>query len=256
MARPPAPDDLYDFRIATDPNLSPDGATIAFTVQVVAPGRDGYRHSVWLVPGDGSARARQVTLGARHDSQPRFSPDGRALAFLSDRRPLFEEEPDAPKEREDGTQVHLLPLDGGEARRLTDLPRGVEGFAWSPDGTRLVVRSSSRGATRREDARARGKNIDPRPGEPPASDYRYLDRLQNMLNGPGFIYDRVAHLWLVDVATGAAPASPMGRHPRRTWPGLRTAPGSRSWPLVAATTTWSTRRTCSSSTWRPARSRA
>ncbi len=204
MARPPAPDDLYRFRIATDPNLSPDGATVAFTVQVVAPGRDAYRHSVWLVPSDGSGDARQVTLGARHDSHPRFSPDGRALAFLSDRRPLFEEELDAPKEREDGTQVHLLPLDGGEARRLTDLPRGVEGFEWSPDGSRLVVRSSSRGATRREDARARGKKLDPRPDEPPMSDYRYLDRLQNMLNGPGFIYDRVAHLWLVDVATGMA----------------------------------------------------
>ena len=204
MLRPPTPDDLYRLRIPTDPHLSPDGRLAALTVQVAAPKRDGYRHAVWLVPTDGSAPARRVTLGARHDTHPRFSPDGTVLAFLSDRRPLVEEEPDAPKDREDGTQVHLLPLAGGEARRLTDLPRGVDAFAWSPDGRSLVVRTTSFGATREEDRKARRKPKPPEPGEAPRSDYRYLDRLQNMLNGPGFIDDKVAHLWLVDAATGAA----------------------------------------------------
>ena len=204
MSRPPQPDDLYRFRIPTDPQLSPNGDSIAFTVQVAAPGRDAYRHAIWLVPADASAPARQVTLGVRHDTHPRFSPDGRTLAFLSDRRPVTEEEPDAPPDREDGTQVHLLPLDGGEARRLTDLPRGVDGFAWSPDGRSLVVRSASRAPDRRADARARGKAPQPKPGQPPVSDYRYIDRLQNMLNGPGFVYDHVANLWLVDAVTGAA----------------------------------------------------
>ena len=204
MLRSPTPDDLYRFRIPTDPQPSPDGALVAMTVQSVAPGRDGYRHAVWLVPADGSAPPRQVTLGARHDRHARFAPDGATLAFLSDRRPLVEEEPDAPKDREDGTQVHLLPLAGGEARRLTDLPRGVEGFEWAPDGSALVLRTTSFGATRTEDRKARGRPEPPKPGATPPSDYRYLDRLQNMLNGPGFIDDKVAHLWLVDVATGAA----------------------------------------------------
>jgi len=167
---------------------------------------------VWLAPAAGGAPPRQVTLGVRHDTHPRFSPDGRTLAFLSDRRPVTEEEPDAPKDREDGTQVHLLPLDGGEARRLTDLPRGVTGFAWSPDGRSMVVQSASHGSTRAEDARARGRKVEPpRPGEPPTSDYRYLDRLQNMLNGPGFIYDRVTNLWIVDVETGGARRLTVGR---------------------------------------------
>jgi acylaminoacyl-peptidase len=181
------------------------------TVQVAAPSRDAYRHAIWLVPSDGSTPPRQATIGVRHDTHPRFSPDGRSLAFLSDRRPVTEEEPEAPKDREDGTQVHLLPLDGGEARRLTDLPRGVDGFAWSPDGRWLVVRSASARANRVEDARARGKGAPPKPGEPPTSDYRYLDRLQNMLNGPGFIYDHVSNLWLVEVATGAARRLTTGR---------------------------------------------
>jgi acylaminoacyl-peptidase len=204
MLRSPSPDDLYRMRIPTDPHVSLDGALAAVTVQTVAPGRDGYRHAIWLVPTDGSAPARRVTLGARHDTRPRFAPDGRSVAFLSDRRPLVEDEPDAPKDREDGTQVHLLPLDGGEARRLTDLPRGVDAFEWSPDGRSLVVRTTSFGPTRQEDRKARGKPKPPEPGQAPRSDYRYFDRLQNMLNGPGFIDDKVAHLWLVDVETGAA----------------------------------------------------
>jgi len=211
MSRPPQPEDLYRFRIPTDPHLSPDSELVAFTIQTAAPGRDAYRHAIWLAPADGSAPPRQVTLGVRHDTHPRFSPDGRTLAFLSDRRPVTEEEPDAPKDREDGTQVHLLPLDGGEACRLTDLPRGVDGFAWSPDGRSLVVRSASRAPTREADTRARGKAAPPKPGAPPTSDYRYLDRLQNMLNGPGFIYDHVSNLWIVDVATGAARRLTTGR---------------------------------------------
>jgi len=204
MLRPPTPEDLYRLRIPTDPQLSPDGALVAVTVQSVAPLRDGYRHALWMVPADGRVPPRQVTLGTRHDTHPRFSPDGTILAFLSDRRPLVEDEPDAPKDREDETQVHLLPLAGGEARRLTDLPRGVDAFAWSPDGRSLVVRTTSFGATRAEDRKARGKAAPPKPGAMPLPDYRYFDRLQGMLNGPGFIDDKVGHLWLVDVATGAA----------------------------------------------------
>ncbi len=80
----------------------------------------------------------------------------------------------------------------------------MEGFEWAPDGSALVLRTTSFGATRTEDRKARGRPEPPKPGATPPSDYRYLDRLQNMLNGPGFIDDKVAHLWLVDVATGAA----------------------------------------------------
>lgn len=211
MSRPPQPEDLYRFRIPTDPQLSPDGEWIAFTVQTATRRRDAYRHAIWLAPADGSVAPRQVTIGLRHDTHPRFSPDGHSLAFLSDRRPVTEDEPDAPVDREDGTQVHLLPLEGGEARRLTDLPRGVDGFAWAPDGGSLVVRSASHAPTRPADARARGKAPLPKPGQPPISDYRYLDRLQNMLNGPGFIYDRVSNLWIVDAVTGAARRLTTGR---------------------------------------------
>ena len=201
--RAPRPDDFYRIRVLSDARLSPDGARVAFNVQTAAPSRTEYRSAIWLAATDGSIPPRQVTLGAKNDTQARFSPDGRSLAFLSDRRPLVEEEPGAPKDREDVSQVHILPVDGpGEARRLTNLPRGVNELAWSPDGKRLAILTPSRGATREADERARGKR-EAKPGEP-LSDYRYMDRLGYLANGAGFMQGRECQIWIVDLATGEA----------------------------------------------------
>ena len=126
-----------------------------------AVGKDGYRHAIWLARRPTAATpARQLTIGVRHDrtagsrrtaGRSRSSRD-RRLHGRGGARPAED-----AKEREDGDQVHLLPLDGGEARRLTDLPRGVDGFAWSPDGRSLAVLDASLGATREEDRRQRGR---------------------------------------------------------------------------------------------------
>ena len=213
MARIPTPEDIYRFRIPTDPQLSPGGERVAWTVQAVAPARDGYRHAIWSAPFDGSAPAVQLTIGSKHDSRPRFRPDGAALGFLSDRRLAVEEEPAAGKDREDGVQVHVLPLDRpGEARRLTNLPRGVDEFAWSPDGARLAVVSSSHGSSVVEDARRRGRPArPPAPGAPPTSDIHYVDRLRTQINGAGWVYDKVSRLWVVDAVTGEARLVHSGR---------------------------------------------
>jgi dipeptidyl aminopeptidase/acylaminoacyl peptidase len=213
MPRFAQPDDLYRIRIPTEPELSPDGRLVAFTTQVAAPRHDGYRTSIWVVPADASVPARQVTLGANHDRRARFSPDGATLAFLSDRRLLIEEPPNplSPDQREDGMQVHLLPVDGGEATRLSDLPRGVADLAWAPDGRRLVVVTTSAGATREEDARRRRVELRRDPTTPPPSDYRYLDRIQYLFNGRGFVDNQVTHLWLLDAATGEASQLTDGR---------------------------------------------
>jgi dipeptidyl aminopeptidase/acylaminoacyl peptidase len=213
MPRPASPDDLYRLRVPTDPRLSPDGRSATMTIATVASGFDGYRQAIWSVgPDDGPSR--QITLGARRDHHARPSPDGRTLAFLSDRRLFVEDPPPGvdrdPAKREDGSQVHLLPVDGGEARRLTDLPRGVDGLSWSPDGRHLLVSTTSLAADRRRDARLRRVG-EPEPGSPPRSDIRYLDRLGYLYNGRGFIDDRVSHLWIVDVATGEARQLTRGR---------------------------------------------
>ena len=207
MARPLAPDDLYRLRVPTDPRLAPDGSAAVVTVQSAAPSGDGYRHAIWLVRLDGDEEPRQLTLGAKHDREARFSPDGGSVAFLSDRRLIVEDEPDLAKDakdREDVNQVHVLRLDGGEARRVTNLPRGVEHFQWSPDGSKLLVTTTSQAATRKDDRKARGLEAKREPADPPPSDYHYIDRLAYMYNGAGFIFGSVSHIWVVDVATGEA----------------------------------------------------
>ncbi|MGH2358491.1 MAG: S9 family peptidase, partial [Candidatus Limnocylindria bacterium] len=145
-SRPPRPEDLYDLRVPTDLRLSPDGRWVAFAVKAVAPGKDGYRTALWIAPADGSSPARRLTVGAKTDVAPRWSPDGRSIALISDRGAVLQAggggarpgKAEAPKDG--GRQVWLLPFtDGGEAGQLTDLPKDVEELAWSPDGKRLCV---------------------------------------------------------------------------------------------------------------------
>jgi dipeptidyl aminopeptidase/acylaminoacyl peptidase len=117
-------DNLLTVRVG-DPRLSPDGKQVAF-VRTTTDLAAGKRNAdVWIVPADGSAPPRALTRHEKTDNAPRFSPDGRTLAFISTRS-------GAP-------QVYLLDLGGGEPRKLTDLAAGVQDpLVFSPDGKRLA----------------------------------------------------------------------------------------------------------------------
>ena len=107
----------------TDLRFSPDGARVAFTVAEPVKGA-ARRTNIWML--DVATRlARRFTGGPRSDTSPRWSPDGRTIAFLSDRE-------------EGATAVYLVPLDGGEARRLTTGKLSVQSFDWSPDGKQIA----------------------------------------------------------------------------------------------------------------------
>ncbi len=216
--------DLASLRVPTDVRLSPDGRQACFVVKETAPDGAGYRSALWLVPADGSEAPRRLTLGAKHDAAPRWSPDGEWLAFLSDRSAVLRAG-GAARDKADlkraaasatglkdlvgrdiprgTTQVWLLPLAGGEAQPLTDLPQDVDALAWSPDSRRLCLVSGAT-STRMSTARAE-------PGEPPRQDVRRIDELGYQLNGAGFIYEHPPKLWIIDVSSGAARRLTSGR---------------------------------------------
>jgi dipeptidyl aminopeptidase/acylaminoacyl peptidase len=118
--------DLIHMHRVGEPQISPDGKWVAYTVST--PDLDANRSSsnIWLVPVAGGASVQLTQSG--HDSSPVWSPDGKTLAFLSS--------------RDGNSQVYLLPLDGGEARELTHLSTGADIVKWSPEGGTLAFTSS------------------------------------------------------------------------------------------------------------------
>ena len=207
MPRPPRPDDLYRLRIATEPRLSPDGRWVVVTLQTVAPTYDGYRTALWLVATD-RGRAAAAPADPRRAARP---PSALLAGRLDARVPLGpadDRRGGADARRGEGPRGR----DAGPpaaARRRRGAP--PDRPAARRDRLRMVAR---RHPARRDLAVARGdlgrRPPPPRPdrgrepGTPPPSDYRFIDRLRYMLNGADFIYDRIDHLWLVDVATGVA----------------------------------------------------
>jgi len=177
------PEDLYRFVYVSDPQLSPDGATVAFVRTTVDREADGYRAQIWAVPSDGSRAPRRFTAGP-NDTAPRWSPDGRSLAFLARRGG-----PD------DKAQIWIMGAAGGEAWPLTDLPEGASAPEWSADGAWLACTSQVRAADDRD------RDISPKIAAlgDRQSDVRVLDRLKNRMDGEGFYDDRRRHLFVVPV---------------------------------------------------------
>ena len=119
--------DMNALRSVSDVDISSDGAWVVYGVSFVDTKHDRYDSDIYMTSWDG-ARTLRLTSSPAKEHSPQFSPDGRYVAFLSKR---------ASDPKED--QVWLLPREGGEAWRLTDLKGGVTDFAFSPDGKRMVV---------------------------------------------------------------------------------------------------------------------
>ena len=128
-------EDYFAFETLGDPRFSPDGSTIAFQVTTVDQKQNRRRSEIRTVRLNGSVET-VLTTAPQSSTSPRWKPDGTTIAFLSTRPAAGETE--TPK-----AQVWLLPMTGGEPRRVTNLVNGVSAFQWSPNGTRLVVVSSS-----------------------------------------------------------------------------------------------------------------
>jgi len=118
--------DVFKLRTVSDPQVSPEGDWIAYTVSSVDSAKDKSDSDIWMTNWAGTQHIR-LTSTPEGESSPRWSPDGRYLAFLSSRQ-------DAK-----GGQLWLLDRRGGEAQQVTRVKSGISGFAWSPDASRLAV---------------------------------------------------------------------------------------------------------------------
>jgi len=118
------PADLFRLKFITEAELSPDGERAAYTVTHVDPEKDKEYSAIWMLTL-ATGEMRQFTSGTARDGSPRWSPDGKQIAFLSTRN----EKP----------QLYVIPVDGGEARAVTSLKQGVGSpAAWSPDGKQIA----------------------------------------------------------------------------------------------------------------------
>jgi dipeptidyl aminopeptidase/acylaminoacyl peptidase len=117
--------DLFALKELHDPQITPDGQWVAYAVGTANREEDKNEERIWMVPAAGG-EAIALTAEDVSSSHPRWSPDGKFLAFLSARN-------------EGKTQVWVLNRLGGEAQKLTETPQDVEDFEWAPDGKRLVL---------------------------------------------------------------------------------------------------------------------
>jgi len=124
MTAPIKPDLVYHLKTVSDPNLSPDGSLLAYTLSWVDEESLGSRSKIMLINLQ-TGSLDEATQGEK-DSAPKFSPDGSRMAYLHS---------------VDGgpAQVWAMALDATGAVQVTDLPKGVFDYAWSPDGRRLAV---------------------------------------------------------------------------------------------------------------------
>ena len=184
------PEDFAALREVDEPNISPDGKGVVYVVGTVDLAKDKQAKNLWLAKFDGTEN-RALTFGEEKQTHPRWSPDGRWIAFLSARQDENENE-----------QLWILSSAGGEAERLTKGKGSVDDFAWSPDSKRLVLVVH-----------------DPDPREPEAKEKEkktlppiVIDRFQFKKDMEGYLTDRWSHLKLLDLASRKAELLTSGRH--------------------------------------------
>ena len=167
-------DDLLTLKLVSDPQISPDGSFIAYTVQCNED-TNNTSSAIWLIHSQDSKTQtpRQLTSTGTpkyHDSAPRWSPDGQFLAFLSDRS---------------GTaQIHLLPLAGGETQQVSNLKQDITEYSWRPDGKALLAHSA-------------WKAIDDLTQPDTSAVSVEYTRLDEQFDGLGYKQGRHQQLWLI-----------------------------------------------------------
>jgi len=177
--------DLYNFHWIANPQISPDGSNVIYTLVKTMPKHDNYETALWIIPSAGGV-ARQITSGPG-DSSARWSPDGKLVAFLRSSEKDGKPQP---------AQIYLLSMDAGEARPLTEMPKGAGEPAWSPNGRSIAFSSTTL-----------AKDFEPKKEGVEESDVRVITSAKYRMNGAGYQEaERTSHILVVDVPK--TPGSP------------------------------------------------
>jgi len=185
VKRPLRVGDMYRLKNVSDPQLSPDEKWVAYVVATTDSARDKTDSDIWMTTWDGTQTV-QVTSSPDGESSPRWSPDGRYLAFLS------------PRQGGKGSQLWLLDRRGGEATRVTELKTGIQEYEWSPDSKRIALSMSDVAAD------ADTANKKPKP--------IVLDRYHFKSDVGGYLDSTHTHLSIFDLATRRSTVLTAGRY--------------------------------------------
>ena len=192
--RPITADDLLTLQGVGDPQISPDGTQVAFIRTVTDRDKNTYRSEIWMAAADGSRPPRQFTGGKASAGEPRWSPDGSQIAFVSDRQ-------------DEQAQIFLLPAGGGEAQLLTKLEQGsVQGLRWSPDGAKIafLYRATPAAYTKKAQEERKEKGL----SSPP----RVHTKLGYRLDGFGYFDGAYWQVQVADAGTGTMAALTEGEY--------------------------------------------
>jgi acylaminoacyl-peptidase len=176
--------DVFNFQLATDPQISPDGKRVVYVRQFSDIMGDQRHSNLWIINVDGSDH-RALTTGNHNDASPRWSSDGTQIAYISN--------------HEGSPQIYRRWMDSGETAKVTNLTNAPSGIAWSPDGKWISFAAHVPAAV---------AHIGTLPSAPEGAKWaepaKVIDKLVYRFNGMGYLKPGYTHLFVVP-ADGGTP---------------------------------------------------